>query len=351
MPIFFLGNKPVGNDSPTLMIAEAGVNHNGDLRLAHELIRAAAQTGADVVKFQTYVTEEIIVRNAPKAEYQLLTTNPSESQFQMLKSLELPISAYSELKAHCEELGVIFLSTPYDFPSLEALERIQVAGYKIASTDTSNLPFLDTVARKGRPVILSTGMSDLDQVSEAVDTMQSAGLHDLALLQCTSEYPAPMNELNIRAMSTLSMRFNLPVGFSDHSQGIEASSWAVAAGACIIEKHFTLDRKMKGPDHAASLEPREMTDLVKLVRRVEYSLGDGRKVPTASEVRNKPRMQKSLVARRHLAQGEVIDGSALNCKRPADGLSPSLWKQVVGRKTARAINVDETLTNDMIQWD
>jgi N-acetylneuraminate synthase len=334
-----------------LIIAEAGVNHNGDLRLAHQLIEAAAEAGADVVKFQSFVADEMVSRSARKADYQTATTNPAESQFQMLKALELSPDEQANLHKHCARRGVIFLSTPYDRSSVDVLCSLGVLGIKIASTDATNLPLLEYVGRKGKPVILSTGMCDLEEVREAVATLRGAGAQQLALLHCTSQYPAPLDQVNLRAMRSLADSFACPVGFSDHTPGIQASSWAVAAGACIIEKHFTVDCNLPGPDHRASLEPAQMAELVKAIRQVERSLGNGKKAPSPCELPNKPLIRKSLVARLPIPAGEVIKPEVLACKRPGYGLQPRLWKQVVGKRSARAIAADETLTDDCIVWE
>jgi sialic acid synthase SpsE len=234
---------------------------------------------------------------------------------------------------------------------VDVLCDLNVPGIKIASSDTTNLPLLEYVARKGKPVILSTGMCDLEEVREAVVTLRGAGVQQLALLHCTSEYPAPLDEVNLRAMRSLADSFACPVGFSDHTRGIEASSWAVAAGASIIEKHFTVDSNLPGPDQRASLEPVQMADLVKVIRQIERSLGDGKKAPSPCELPNKPVMRKSLVARQPIPAGELIKADVLACKRPGHGLPPRLWKQVVGKRSARAIAADETLTEDCIVWE
>jgi N-acetylneuraminate synthase len=348
---FSLGERLVGPGNPVLIIAEAGVNHNGDVRLAYGLIDAAAAAGADIVKFQSFVTDETVTRSARKADYQIAATDPAESQFRMLKALELSREEQADLNAHCSRRGVLFLSTPYDRPSVDVLCGIGVLGIKIGSTDTTNLPFLEYVARKGKPIILSTGMCDLKEVSAAVETLRVSGAQQLALLHCTSQYPALLDEVNLRAIETLADCFACPVGFSDHTRGIEASVWAVAAGASIIEKHFTLDCNLPGPDHRASLEPAQMAKLVQLIRQVERSLGTGRKAPSPCELPNKPVMRRSLVARRPIAAGEVIKPDALACKRPGHGLQPGLWKRVVGKRSARAIAADEILTMDCIVWE
>ena len=346
-----LGDRLVGRNAPVLIVAEAGVNHNGDFSLALELIDSAAEAGADVVKFQTFTAEDIVTSSAPKAGYQRVTTDSSESQFQMLKRLELSEDMHSELKSRCASRGIIFLSTPYSRNSVDMLERQGVLGYKISSSDTTNLPLLDYVARKGKAVLLSTGMCDMEEVRAAVNTLRKSGFQQLALLHCTSEYPAPLDESNLRAIKTLSDEFRCPVGFSDHTSGTRAATWAVAAGACIIEKHFTLDRNLPGPDHRASLEPTELAEMVSAIRQVECSLGDGQKHPTSSELKNKQFMQKSIVARRSIAAAETIEADALTCKRPAIGLQPRLWNDVIGRRAARAIAADEVLTMESVLWE
>jgi N,N'-diacetyllegionaminate synthase len=343
-----LGNRKIGPAEPVLVIAEAGVNHNGDMGLARKLIEAAAAAGADVIKFQSFETEEIIVPQAPKAGYQMAGGGAAESQYQMLKALELSGEQQAELMACCRQAGIMFLSTPYDSRSVELLKSLGAPGYKIASTDTTNLPVLEYVARQGLPVLLSTGMCDMAEVAEAVGAL---GDTPLALLHCTSEYPAPVEESNLGVIAGLAARFECPVGFSDHTRGMEVAGWAVAAGACIIEKHLTLDRALPGPDHAASVEPGELAELVRLVRRVEAARGDGHKRAMPSELRNKPVMQKSLVARKPLAAGEVIAADSITCKRPGTGLQPRLWAEVVGRKAARAIAADEVITRECVIWE
>lgn len=349
-PSVLIGSSPVGAGHRVFVIAEAGVNHNGDVRLAHRMIDEAQKAGADAVKFQGFITDELITRDAPKADYQTKTTGPG-GQYEMLKRLELSADEQQALKAHCEEAGILYLCTPYDRPSVELLHAMNVQALKIASTDVTNTPFLRFVASKGRPVILSTGMSTLAEVGQAVAALAAGGLHGkLILLHCISQYPAAIEDINLRAMETLRQAFHCPVGFSDHTQGIEAGSWAVAAGACMVEKHFTLDRDMEGPDHRASLEPDELSAYVRAVRRVEAALGDGIKRPTPGELPNKVLMQKSLVAVRAIGKGEVITADALSCKRPAKGLAPADLDGVVGRKAARSIAAGETLVYEAIDW-
>jgi len=346
-----IAGRRVGVGHPCFIIAEAGVNHNGDMHLAHRLIDAATEAGADAVKFQSFVTEELLTPEAPKAGYQVETTGEPGSQYKMLKALELSANEQAELKAHCEQIGILYLCTPYENTSVDMLDRIGVAAFKIASTDTTNIPFLRYIATKWRPVILSTGMSTLGEVEQAVDTLRAGGLDGkILILHCTSEYPAPISEVNLRAILTLQQAFGCPVGFSDHTPGIGASPWAVAIGACAIEKHFTLDRNMVGPDHRASLEPDELAALVRTVRDVEAALGDGLKRPMPSEIRNKPIMQKSLVAKRTIRAGETITAEDLACKRPGFGLAPSWFERVVGKRAIVDIPKDGLLTMSSVDW-
>lgn len=347
-----IGKYRISPGQPCFIIAEAGVNHNGDINLAHQLIDIAVKAGVDAVKFQSFITEELITRDAPKADYQVQTTGNKDSQYSMLKSLELGFDQQLELKTHCDQAGILFLSTPYDPTSVDLLDKMEVAGFKIASTDTTNLPFLKYVAEKGKPVILSTGMSTLGEVEQAVEVIRSTGQADnLVLLHCTSEYPAKIEEANLKAIITLQQAFNCPVGFSDHTQGIGASPWAVAIGACVVEKHFTLDHNMIGPDHRASLEPDELTALVREIRLVESALGDGVKRLMPSEISNKTRMQKSLMAKRQLDKGERITAQDITLKRPGDGLPATFFTAIVGRKTSRIIAKDEQIGLAAIDWE
>lgn len=336
-----LGNRLVGHHHPVFIIAEAGVNHNGDLKRALDMVDVAAEAGADAVKFQSFVTEAIITRSAPKAAYQHRTTSANESQFDMLKRLELSEAHHGQLMEHCQGRGIMFLSTPYDLASADLLERLDVPALKIASTDTTNLPFLEEVARKGRPILLSTGMCSLGEVEEAVFTVWSTGNRNLVLLQCTAQYPTPLAEVNLKAISTMEMAFGCPVGFSDHTPGLGAAPWAVAVGACLIEKHFTLSRNLPGPDHAASLEPAELRELVRTIRDVETALGDGVKRVMPCELSNKRTHQKSLVVCKPIAAGEIITRDYLTCKRPGTGLPPRWMSKVVSMRAARDLHPDE----------
>jgi N-acetylneuraminate synthase len=339
----------IGQGKPCYVIAEAGVNHNGDPALAHALVDAAHAAGADAVKFQAFVTEELVTARAAKAAYQTVTTGGG-TQFAMLKALELDGARHAELKTHCESLGLAYLCTPYDDPSAAMLDRLGVAAYKVASTDTDNIPFLRTLAATGRPVILSTGMATLGELEASVDALRCGGCPWLALLHCTAEYPAPAADSNLRAMETLRRAFALPVGFSDHTEGMAVAPLAVALGAVIIEKHFTLDRAMAGPDHRASCDPAGLAALVAAVRQAEAALGDGIKRPAPSEAGNKARMRKSLVARRDIAAGTEITAAHLTCKRPADGLEPQWFDRVLGRRAARDIAADEQIGLDAVVW-
>ncbi|QCG93038.1 N-acetylneuraminate synthase (plasmid) [Azospirillum sp. TSA2s] len=346
-----LGGKPVGEGHPCLVIAEAGVNHNGDMVLAHRLVDSAAEARADAVKFQFFFTEELITNKARKAAYQIATTGPDDSQFTMLKKLELSGEQHMELKRHCEARNILYLCTPYDIRSADILESMGVAGYKIASTDVTNLQLLRHVGRKNIPLLLSTGMCDLSEVDFAVRTLEDCGAGDRTiLLHCLSEYPAPVDQLNLRAIQTLRGTFGCPTGYSDHTAGIGAGPWAVALGAMVIEKHFTLDRTLPGPDHPASIEPDELSALIREIRNVEAALGDGIKRVMPAEAANKPLMQKSLVAVRDIPAGERISADVLSAKRPATGLAPSWLDRVSGRRARLPISADMPLTLDMIDW-
>ena len=347
-----IANCKIGPGQPCFVIAEAGVNHNGQMELAFQLIDTAAEAGVDAIKFQAFITEELITPEAPKAGYQVETTGEPGSQYKMLKALELSGEQHQKLKDYCDSREIIYLCTPYENASADMLAGLDVAAYKIASTDTTNSPFLKHIARKGRPVLLSTGMSTLSEVEHAIAALRDGGLSDeIVILHCTSEYPAPLEESNLKAIQTMSQAFVLPVGFSDHTPGIGASPWAVALGAGVIEKHFTLDRSLSGPDHRASLEPDELADLVKTIRNVEAALGDGIKRPALSELPNKVHMQKSLVARYAIPGGAIIGEGDLTCKRPGFGLSPAWLERVVGQKAARDIKPDEIITLACIAWD
>lgn len=344
-----IASRKIGPDQPCFIIAEAGVNHNGDMKLAHELIDAAVSAGADAIKFQAFVAEDLVTFDTPKATYQVETTGADDGQLAMLKALELTPAQQAEIKKHCDESGIIYLCTPYEETSANMLDDLDVAAFKVASTDTTNTPFLKFLAAMGRPVILSTGMSDDTEVDDAMAAL--AGVKGkTAILHCTSEYPAPPEESNLRAIRVLSRKFDCPAGYSDHSSGIGVSPYAVAAGASILEKHFSMDTGLPGPDHRASINPAELTELVATIRMIERMLGDGVKTPKASELKNKEKMQKSIVARHDMPAGHIIQAQDLAIKRPGTGLAPKLLDDVIGRKSAVALSQDSVLKNSDVIW-
>jgi N,N'-diacetyllegionaminate synthase len=326
------------------IIAEAGVNHNGSLDFALRLVDAAKDSGADAVKFQTFRADMLATREAHKAAYQERTTSEAESQFEMLQRLELDAAAHRRLIDHCKQIGIQFLSSPFDTQSADLLATLNVPIYKVPSGEITNLLFLQHVARKGRPVILSTGMSTLAEVDEAVQVLQAAGASHLTLLHCVTEYPAPYAEVNLRAMLTLKSTFGLPVGYSDHTPGIEIAIAAVALGAEVIEKHFTLDRSLPGPDHAASLEPVELQQMVTAIRHVEAALGNGIKVPAQCELPNMSVARKSVVAARSLSAGHQLATGDLDIKRPGNGLAPKLLPTLIGRTLRTGVAKDEIIS-------
>jgi N,N'-diacetyllegionaminate synthase len=330
----------------TFIIAEAGVNHNGSIDLAIELIETAKTSGADAVKFQTFKADRLATRSAHKAAYQDRTTAKEESQLEMLRRLELSAEAHKRLIKHCNEIGIRFLSSPFDMQSADLLERMELPIFKVPSGEITNIPFLQHIARKGKPIILSTGMSTLGEVEEAVRVLQDAGAKELTLLHCVTEYPTPYDEVNLRAMQTLRQAFGLPIGYSDHTPGIEVSIAAVALGAEVIEKHFTLDRSLPGPDHAASLEPSELRRMVTAIRNVENALGTGIKRPAKCELPNISVARKSVVAARELPAGHKLEASDMDIKRPGNGLAPKSLPSLVGRTLRVALGKDET-----IHWD
>jgi N-acetylneuraminate synthase len=327
------------------IIAEAGVNHNGSLELALRLVDAAKASGADAVKFQTFRADLLATRSAHKAPYQERTTAEVESQFEMLERLQLDAAAHRRLIDHCRQVGIQFLSSPFDVQSADLLATMDVPLYKVPSGEITNLPFLEHLARKGRPLILSTGMSTLGEVEEAVHVLQDAGATQLTLLHCVTEYPAPYAEVNLRAMRTLKLAFGLPVGYSDHTLGIEIAVAAVALGAEVIEKHFTLDRSLPGPDHSASLEPDELREMVAAIRHVEAALGTGIKNPAPCELPNLSVARKSVVAARSLPTGHLLVTGDLDIKRPGNGLAPKLLPTLIGRTLRTGVAKDE-----MIHW-
>lgn len=325
------------------IIAEAGVNHNGDINLAKRLIEAAKESGADAVKFQTFKAEEIVSLTAEKAPYQINNTGNLESQYDMLKALELSEDAFHELTKYAEERGITFLSTPFDHQSADFLDKIGIPLFKIPSGEITNIPLLKHIGQKKKPVILSTGMSTLGEVEEAISVLKGSGTTDITLLHCTTSYPAPIDSVNLTAMETLRCAFKLPVGYSDHTEGITIPIAAAALGACVIEKHFTLDKNMPGPDHKASLEPDELKAMVKAIRDVEIAMGDGVKVPTDAERENIKVARKSIVAKRDIKSGESLNKDTIAVKRPGTGISPKYFQDIIGKHTRSNIGRDQIL--------
>lgn len=329
--------------SNVFVIAEAGVNHNGDIEIAKKLVDMAAWAGADAVKFQTFHAESLVCRNAQKAEYQMETTQSSESQFDMLKRLELTPDMHEQLIAYCSDKRIKFLSTPFDIESMDYLVQCGVDIIKIPSGEVTNYPYLVKAGQTEKKVIISTGMSSLDEVRNAVNVLRDSGSKDVTVLHCNTEYPTPYEDVNLRAMLTIKNELGVAVGYSDHTTGIEVPIAAVALGAVVIEKHFTLDRNMKGPDHKASLEPDELREMIKAIRNIELSLGDGRKVPSVSEQRNIDVVRKSIVARCVITQGETLTEDNITTKRPGSGLSPMRWCEVLGTRAVRDFKEDELI--------
>ena len=347
MSVVEIAGRSVGSGFPCFVIAEAGVNHNGSLDLAFQLVDAAAKAGADAVKFQTFSADRLVTRDAPKAEYQKQHTSADESQYEMLKKLELSGSDHRALLAFCQSRGILFLSTPFDEESADFLDKLGVAAFKVSSGDLTCHPLLAHLATKGRPVILSTGMSDMQEVEDAVTCIKRTHPVPLALLHCVSCYPAPADECNLRVMRTMEERFALPVGFSDHTEGDAIAFAAVALGASIVEKHITLDRNLPGPDHAASIEPADFTACVQGIRAIESALGDGEKRARPSELNARAVARKSLVAVRFIAAGSAIRAEDVRWSRPGTGLAPSALARLVGRRAACDIDSGAVLHESM----
>ncbi len=332
------------------IIAEAGVNHNGQLDLAFQLVDKAVEIGADCVKFQTFKTENIVTKTSPKANYQMLVTDKSESQFDMLKKLELQKEDFKKIKAYCTQKGIQFLSTPYNPEDADLLNDLGVEAFKIASGQLVELPFLKHVARFGKQMIISTGMANLSEVFAAVQAIRSVGNNDIIVLQCNTDYPSKIEDTNIKAMITMRDAIGVRVGYSDHVPNNYACYSAVALGAEVIEKHFTLDKNMEGPDHSCSLEPTEFKELIEGVRNVEKCLGTGIKTPSQSEINNTYGMRRSLVARTDLQSGTVLEEKHFGFKRPANGLSPNYLETLIGKKLKKDIAQDEAFTFDSIEF-
>ena len=329
----------------TLIIAEAGVNHNGDLGRARQLIDEAAMAGADLVKFQTFSANRLVTRTAAKAEYQTQTTDKKESQYEMLRRLELSPDIHRELIDHCAARNIGFFSTAFDIESIDLLLRLGQEHFKIPSGEITNLPYLRHIGRLGKDVILSTGMSTLGEIESAIDVLEQAGTPraNITVLHCTTEYPTPMSEVNLRAMQGIQKALGVDVGYSDHSPGIEVAIAAVAMGASVIEKHFTMDCNLPGPDHKASLEPDGLSAMVAAIRNIEIALGDGIKRRVPSETANMAVMRKSLVASRAIKTGDKFSTNNVSVKRPGTGISPMRWDEVIGRTASRDFSEDELI--------
>ena len=326
-----------------LIIAEAGVNHNGSIILAKELISKAKYAGADIIKFQTFISENVVSKYAPKAEYQNNNTKTDESQLEMVKKLELSFGDFTELHNYCKEIGIEFLSTAFDFESIDFLNTLGMQVWKIPSGEITNLPYLIKIAKLNKKVILSTGMSTMREIEDAVNILKDHGASELIILHCTTEYPTPYEDVNLNAMLAIKEKFGYEVGYSDHTMGIEVPIAAVALGAKVIEKHFTLDRTMDGPDHKASLEPSELKTMVDAIRNIELSMGTGIKEPADSEKKNIAIARKSIVANRSIKKGDILTETNLTVKRPGDGFSPMKWFEIIGTKATRDFEEDELI--------
>lgn len=329
----------------TLIIAEAGVNHNGNIDMALQLIEKAADAGVDYVKFQTFKSEKLVSKHATKAEYQKTATSGEDSQLKMLQQLELSYEDHHRLIKHCNKYGIRFLSTAFDLDSIEFLHSLNLDLWKIPSGEITNLPYLRRIAQKGSRVIMSTGMCTPEDIEAALNVLTSNGtpLENITLLHCNTEYPTPWSDVNLRAMDNISKRFNVAVGYSDHTQGIEVPIAAVALGATVIEKHFTLDNNLPGPDHRASLEPQQLKAMVDAIRHIELSLGNGVKQISASEQKNIIIARKSIVAATHIKKGDSFTEDNITVKRPGGGISPMKWDEIIGTTASRDYIPDEMI--------
>jgi len=324
------------------IIAEAGVNHNGNFELACKLVDAAKDAGVDCIKFQTFKSKNLVSHNAQKAEYQKDTTGEG-SQVEMLKKLELTCDEFLALKKYCDKAGICFLSTPFDFDSIDFLNSIDMPFWKIPSGEITNYPYLVALAKTGKPVVMSTGMSEMAEITAAINILKNNGTKDIKLLHCNTEYPTPYKDVNLYAMQTMRDYFGLEVGYSDHTKGIEVPVAAVALGATVIEKHFTLDHNMEGPDHKASLEPDELKAMVLSIRHIEQALGNGDKTPSPSEKKNITVARKSIVAKTDIKEGDFLSENNITVKRPGTGISPMRWLEVIGTKAVRDFEEDELI--------
>ena len=326
-----------------LIIAEAGVNHNGDIKIAKELIDIASSGGADIIKFQTFTADRLVTKSAEKAEYQKISTNKNESQRNMLKKLELSKNDHFELINYCKGKGIEFLSSPFDEENATFLNELGLKRFKIPSGEITNLPYLRHISKFQKPTILSSGMSNLEEIEDAISVLELSGLKKdlITILHCTSQYPAPFKDVNLKAMKTIADTFNVVVGYSDHTEGIEVALAAVSLGAKIIEKHITIDKTMEGPDHSASLDPCELNNMIRAIRNIEISLGSPNKFVTDSEKKNREIVRKSIVAKNKIRKGDIFNKNNLATKRPGNGLSPMNWDKVLGQRATRDYFEDE----------
>ena len=331
--------------SKVFIIAEAGVNHNGSLDLAKKLIDVASESGADAVKFQTFKAEKLVSKNAQKADYQKQTTNKTESQFDMIKKLELDMDTHKELIAYCETKNIMFLSTPFDHDSIELLNDLGLEIFKIPSGEITNLPYLRHIGKLNKKVILSTGMADIGEIEDALDILINTGTkkENITILHANTMYPTPMEDVNLKAMVTIGNTFDIAYGYSDHTLGIEVDIAAVALGACCVEKHFTLDKMMEGPDHKASLEPHELKSMIKAIRNIELALGSCVKKPSKSEIPNMQIARKSIVAKIEIKKGDKLSEENITIKRPGNGINPMRWDEIVGTIAAKDYKEDELI--------
>ena len=329
----------------TFIIAEVGVNHNGDLAKANQLIDAAVAAGADAVKFQTFIPELVVTKLAQKAKYQKITTGANESQLDMIRKLHLPLEVFASLKESCDQKGITFFSSAFDMVSLAYLEKLGQSYHKVPSGEITNLPYLREIGHFEKPVFLSTGMATMDEIGAAINVLEQAGLKrsNITVFHCNTEYPTPMTDVNLRAMQTIASTFNVKVGYSDHTAGVEVAVAAVALGACAIEKHLTLSHDLPGPDHKASLEPEQFRKMVDAIRNIEQALGMATKQPSQSELQNKSIARRSIVAAIAIKAGEEFTVKNVITKRPGNGISPMLWDDIVGRIALRDFKADEMI--------
>jgi len=347
--MFSVGHRKIGDGEKCFIIAEAGVNHNGDFTLAKKLVDIASASGADAIKFQMFSAKNLVTSSAEKADYQKKNDSTSKTQLDMLKNLELSKKSFQKLSEYAKTKGIIFLSTAFDEDSIDLLTRLDVPAFKIPSGEITNFPYLETIAQKQKPVILSTGMSTMEEVKEAVDCLRQYGCREIILLHCTTSYPAPLESVNLKVLDTLRETFHLPVGYSDHTEGIIVPLAAVARGACIIEKHVTLDKSLPGPDHAASLEPGEFKEMVTGIRKIDLILGTGEKTPHACEKNNRAIVRRSIVASRDIPKGSSLTDAMLLLKRPGTGIEPKFFKNLIGKKTLQNIKRDTLISWDMVE--